>query len=196
MAATYINEVFMKKYIICNGGVEYDNEGNIVPPNLANALKHSKIRNRKGELLVCYHGTNAQFEDFKDDFISTSSGNFGWFGVGFYFTDSLKLAQSYGSIQRKCYLNITKPFVYSSKDNVYELLLLGVEPRSYDGHLMPYAYMDDNKPVEVFTTAIKNAGYDGVKYSYRQANYRPNVSGASNASEFVCFNTNQIYFID
>lgn len=172
-----------------------DNEGNVVPQELAMALRNSKVRNRKGQLIVCYHGTNADFAEFKDEFISQNSGNIGWFGKGFYFTDNTRLAQRYGNNLKKCYLNITNPFVYSSEDSIYTLYSLGVEPRVYDNRLQPYAYLEDETPIEVFTEAIKKAGYDGVKFSYRQGKYRPNSPGASNATEFVCFNTDQVYLI-
>lgn len=187
----------MKRYIRTSTTIEYDSEGNEVPAELAEKLRESKIRNRKGQLIVCYHGTNAEFNEFKDEFISSNSGNIGWFGKGFYFTDSIKLAKSYGNIQRRCYLNITHPFIYSSEDSLWELLSLGVENiRSYNGRLMPYAYLDDPAPVEDFTKAIRQAGYDGVKFSYRQAQYKPNIAGVSKASEYVCFNSSQVYFID
>ena len=175
---------------------EVDSEGNIVPSEIAAKLAGSKIRNRKGQLIVCYHGTNAQFKEFKDDFISSNSGNIGWFGKGFYFTSSAKLASHYGSNLRKCYLNITNPFVYSSPNSIWTLLQLGISPRSYDGKLQPYAYLEDETPIEEFTTAIKEAGYDGVKFSYKQAKYKPNVSGATDTVEYVCFRPNQVYFID
>lgn len=186
----------MKRYIKFNTAAEeLDNEGNIVPSELAEKLKNSKVRNRKGQLIVCYHGTNAQFNEFKEDFISTNSGNIGWFGKGFYFTDNTRLASSYGSNLKKCYLNITKPFVYSSEDSIYELLSYGLSPRVYDSRLVPFAYLDDEQPVEEFTQAVKEHGYDGVKFSYRQGKYKPNISGASSATEFVCFNSSQVYFL-
>lgn len=186
----------MKRYIRTTTDIEIDSEGNAVPVEIASTLSSSKIRNRKGQLIVCYHGTNAQFDEFKEDFISSNSGNIGWFGKGFYFTNSLKLAKSYGSIQRKCYLNITHPFVYSSEDSIYELYRLDIPVRSYNGRLAPYAYVDDPESIENFTKAIREAGYDGVKFSYRQAQYRPNITGASDAIEYVCFSPSQIIWID
>lgn len=185
----------MKRWIHAVTEAEIDNEGNVVPSDIASALRNSKIRNRKGQLVVCYHGTNSDFEEFKEDFISSNSGNIGWFGKGFYFSDSEKLAQSYGSKLKKCYLNITNPFVYSSPDSVYILLGLGVSPRSYEGRLVPYAYLEDEEPIEVFTTAVKEAGYDGVKFNYKQGKYKGNIRGTSSASEYVCFSPDQVYFI-
>lgn len=186
----------MKRYIRSSEYMEeIDNEGNVVPPDIASKLRNSRIRNRKGQLIVCYHGTNSDFKEFKDEFISQNSGNIGWFGKGFYFTDNSRLAQRYGTNLKKCYLNVTNPFIYSSEDSIYTLYALGVEPRVYDNRLQPYAYLEDETPIEVFTEAIKKAGYDGVKFSYRQGKYKPNGPGASNATEFVCFSTDQVLLI-
>ena len=174
---------------------EIDSEGNIVPNDLRSKLRDSKIRNRKGCLKVCYHGTNAEFKEFKEEFIASSSGNIGWFGKGFYFTDSTKLASSYGSKLRKAYLNIKKPFIYSSEDSIYTLLSLGIKPRVYNNRLQPYAYVEDAQ-IEEFTEAIKKAGYDGVIFSYKQGKYKPNIKGVSSSYEYVCFNANQIIDIE
>lgn len=186
----------MKRWIHSSTEYEVDNEGNAVPEDISVALRNSKIRNRKGQLIVCYHGTNSDFKEFKEDFISQNSGNIGWFGKGFYFSDSSKLSTSYGSILKRCYLNITNPFIYSSEDSIYTLYSSGVSPRVYNGRLQPYTYLEDETPVEVFTEAIKKAGYDGVKFSYKQGKYRGPIPGTSSASEFVCFSTDQIFLID
>lgn len=45
----------------------------------------------------------------------------------------------------------------------------------------------DEEPIEEFIQAVKEHGYDGVKFSYRQGKYRPNISGAGSVTEFVCF---------
>ena len=185
----------MKRYIKSSTQIEYDNEGNVVPADIAAALKSSKIRTRDGRLIVCYHGTSNEFDEFKDEFISQNSGNIGWFGKGIYFSDSQKLSQSYGSNLKRAYLNITNPFIYSSPDSIYTLLMLGVSPRVYNERLAPFAYLGDETPIEEFTSAVKDAGYDGVKFSYRQGRYRSNVSGTSNACEFVCFSPNQIFLL-
>ena len=186
----------MKRYIYSSMNSELDSEGSIVPEDIAYAFRNSKIRNRKGQLIVCYHGTNADFAEFKEDFISDNSGNIGWFGKGFYFSDSQRLSRSYGSILKKCYLNIVEPFVYSSPDSIYVLLDLGVSPRVYEGHLQPYAYLENDEPIEEFTRIVKEAGYDGVKFNYRQGKYKGNVVGTSNSSEYVCFNANQVYVLN
>lgn len=113
----------MKRMILSSSElIAVDCEGNEVPEDINNILQQSKIRNKKGQLRVCYHGTNAEFKEFKEEFISQSSGNIGWFGKGFYFTDSAKLAGTYGKNVRKFYLNIRNPFIYSRKDSIYIII--------------------------------------------------------------------------
>lgn len=60
----------MKRYIKSSMDIEYDSDGNVVPAEIANALKNSKVRNRKGQLLVCYHGTPSEFNEFKKEIIT------------------------------------------------------------------------------------------------------------------------------
>lgn len=192
-----MEEYKMKRWIhFSERTCELDNQGNVVPEELASKLADSKVRNKKGQLIVCYHGTNSEFKEFKEDFISENSGNIGWFGKGFYFSNSQKLSQSYGKNLKRCYLNITKPFIYSSEDSIYTLLDLGVSPRVYEGRLQPYAYLEDETPIEIFTEAVKKAGYDGVIFSYKQGNYKSLVRGAGQASEYVCFNASQVYMLE
>lgn len=187
----------MKRMILSSSElIAVDSEGNEVPEGMNHILRQSKIRNRKGQLRVCYHGTDSEFTEFKEEFVSTNSGNIGWFGKGFYFTDSAKLAGTYGKNVRKFYLDIRNPFIYSSEDSIYTLLSLGISPRVYDSRLQPYAYLDDPFPIEEFTQTVKEAGYDGVVFSYRQGRYKPPVSGTSSASEFVCFRPDQIIEIE
>lgn len=44
---------------------ETDNEGNILSPEQVEFFKDSKVRNDKGQLIVCYHGTDKKFDVFE-----------------------------------------------------------------------------------------------------------------------------------
>lgn len=71
----------MKRMILSSSElITVDSEGNEVPEGMNRILRQSKIRNRKGQLRVCYHGTDSEFTEFKEEFISTNSGNIGWCG--------------------------------------------------------------------------------------------------------------------
>lgn len=58
-----------------------------------------------------YHGTNAQFDNF--DLSKIGNRDSGWFGKGFYFTNSKGEASTYGKNIKEAYLNIKKPFDFS-----------------------------------------------------------------------------------
>ena len=81
-----------------------DSEGNTLTPEQQEFFKDSKVRDENGNLKVMYHGTTASFTTF-DKKKARSSG---YYGSGFYFTDSNSHAKQYGN-QYKVYLNITNP---------------------------------------------------------------------------------------
>lgn len=86
---------------------ETDNEGNILSPEQIEFFKNSKVRDEQGRLIVCYHGTDKEFDTFDISHSGTKGANF--FGKGHYFTMSSD--NDYGKIQKKCYLNITNPML-------------------------------------------------------------------------------------
>lgn len=73
-------------------------------------FKDSKIRDNNGNLKVMYHGSGASFTVFDKKKAKSS----GYYGSGFYFTDSSSHAQQYGS-NYKVYLNITNPMQEGAK---------------------------------------------------------------------------------
>lgn len=81
----------------------------------------SKVVDSSGNPLICYHGSNnpnIQVFDLKK--IGTSTGNYGHYGYGFYFSQYIQEAKTYGSNIYKCFLKIEKPFTGTDE----ELLLL------------------------------------------------------------------------
>ena len=69
----------MKRWIHASNSIQLtDNEGNAVPEEIAAKLASTRVKNLKGQLIVCYHGTNSDFNEFKEDFISSNSSNIGW----------------------------------------------------------------------------------------------------------------------
>ena len=83
-----------------------DSEGNELSKEQQKYFADSKVRDENGNLLVVRHGTNNEFNIF--DF--TKAGKNGaQEGYGFYFSDDPEITEKYGSIQKECYLNITKP---------------------------------------------------------------------------------------
>ena len=139
--------------------VETDSEGNPLSPEQIEFFKNSKIRDGGHNLRVCYHGINAEFNAFKIELLGKNSHNRGWFGNGFYFTTSDKLAKSYGNIVNAYYLDIKNPFVWSSEDSGMYAYNKGLLSNIGSGTFKPFvldpmAYVDDSVR-DTFTDMLK-----------------------------------------
>lgn len=76
------------------------------------AMPNSKVRDKTGKLLKVYHGTKADFNEFRRDYIG-STGRFE--GSGFNFTPYEGRAKSYGGNVLAGYLNIQNPLSAEEK---------------------------------------------------------------------------------
>jgi GNAT superfamily N-acetyltransferase len=77
----------------------------------------SKIVDEKGKPLVMYHGTDADFTEFKESYSGQSTGA-AFLGKGFYFSDSERDASHYGKNTMPVYLSIKKPYNFNTGDIV------------------------------------------------------------------------------
>ena len=94
-------------------GVQFsdrDSDGAKLSSEQIDFFKDSKIRDNNGNLKVMYHGSGASFTVFDKKKAKSS----GYYGSGFYFTESSSHAQQYGS-NYKVYLNITNPMQEGAK---------------------------------------------------------------------------------
>ena len=94
-------------------GVQFsdrDSDGAKLTSEQIDFFKDSKIRDNNGNLKVMYHGSGASFTVFDKKKAKSS----GYYGSGFYFTESSSHAQQYGS-NYKVYLNITNPMHEGAK---------------------------------------------------------------------------------
>jgi hypothetical protein len=73
-----------------------------------------------GKPIVLFHGTNQDFKSFDIKRIGYSKGNYGHYGYGFYFSDDIREAETYGKRILKCYIRMKNPFTATDE----ELLLL------------------------------------------------------------------------
>ena len=71
----------------------------------------------KGSTRKGFHGTNAKFKNFDADYIGTNTGNDGYSGYGFYFSDDPLEAETYGNNIMKRYVDLKKPFI-PERDNL------------------------------------------------------------------------------
>ncbi len=87
--------------------MDVDSDGSELTPAQQKYFADSKVRDEDGNLLVMYHGTSADFNEFDRNFIGTH-GSFE--GYGFNFTPSRERASGYsGGRILKGYVNITSP---------------------------------------------------------------------------------------
>ena len=134
-------------------------------------FKDSKILDENGNLLVMYHGSKTDVNEFKSEFIS------GWnmFGKGYYFTSSKRRAQGYakGSI-KETYLNITNPFFANKRnylDKIYpeinntreEIEEYSTEHEIGGREFFKICNYLDDIGADV-SKILQNLGYDGIYY--------------------------------
>ena len=103
------------------------------------------------EILKLYHGTNADFNDFNIKYFNIGSGDGGWLGKGFYFTNDYEYAESYGDV-KEVIVDIMNPYILT--DYIYS--------RS------PNKLANDlgvSNPYEI-TKKLKSMGYDSVMLKY------------------------------
>jgi hypothetical protein len=96
-----------------------DSEGHTLSKEQQDFFANSKVRDKNGNLVVCYHGTDAKFTVFDKSKINSSNGAF--YGKGFYFSNSKSAANQYGNNVYEYYLNITNPLYLDDVNSVSPL---------------------------------------------------------------------------
>lgn len=170
-----------------------DSENNYLSKEQAEFFKDSKVRDENGRLLECYHYTNNEFSVFENEKIASNSGDFGYFGKGFYFTARKDYAKGFGKNQIRAYINIKNPLIVenlstSEKYDLIEFIKEEVPKAKIDKNIsvdnlnftsLHYGLFADY--AEQFTNYAQKGGYDGI------------ISDSGNLpTEIVVFNSNQI----
>jgi hypothetical protein len=88
-----------------------DSSGKQLTPEQQEFFKDSKMRDDAGNLMVMYHGSPESFTVFDKKKAKSS----GYYGSGFYFTNSGSHANQYGNAY-EVYLNITNPLQDGTND--------------------------------------------------------------------------------
>lgn len=138
----------------------------------------SKVVNPKtGEPLVVYHGTNAEFTSF--DKMKAGSGNDkGLRGKGFYLSPNPMTATNYGKNVIDEFVSIRNPFNpfdFKTKSDIASYLNIDEDIFSFTQDVEFKVYQSYSGTL---SSAIKDAGHDGVIYLKRQ--------------EVIAFEPNQI----
>ncbi len=132
---------------------------------------NSKVVDSDGKPLILYHGTTKDFDAFNKKYIGTSTDN-GMLGKGFYFSLNNKTAESYGNSVVPVYLTIKNPLLidnFKTKEDVASHLGIDVSTLTVGGtgikSLQPFT--------GIFSTAVKNLGYDGVITKFEMVAFEP-----------------------
>ena len=123
--------------------VETDSEGTPLSPEQVEFFKNSKIRDRQGRLLVCYHGSNAKFDKFDVSKIHKYPG--------FWFTTDNDYAASHGASTYAFYLDARNPLDMEANDN---------EAWGILNHLFGDNTSEDKFWTKEFRDALIKLGYD------------------------------------
>lgn len=145
-----------------------DSEGNTLSEGQQEFFKDSKVRDENGNLLICYHGTDADFSVFDTNFISADNK----LGFGFYFMAGKKLQFSYKH-PKTVYLNITNPITDISKKLTRESVTafckeIGIEEFQFDdsesdlGIYQRLCYSYKGSVGRFLKSAVRLLGVDGV----------------------------------
>lgn len=134
----------------------------------------SKVVDENGEPLICYHGTNKKFSIFQYKALN----DYGFLGVGFYFTNLKNWAEAYATEYQN---NIGEPIVY-------EVFLNIRKPYK----ITKYDSISKESAIE-WTEHLKNIKKDGVVY----INVVDDEIGTNRTYyEWVAFYPNQIKLAD
>lgn len=87
------------------------------------------VNDKQKDPLMLYHGTDAKFNVFDENYIGIR--DLGYFGRGFYFSPNKNYASNYGNT-KQAYVNITNPIITDAND----MSLMGKNINNNDGVLV------------------------------------------------------------
>jgi len=150
----------------------------------------SKVVDENGEPMICYHATDNKFWEFKKE-----KQVVGYYGKGFYFSNSLEKAKQYGKRVIPAFLNIKSIFELS--DETPQKLLnelaeanVGIEDIGEDRDIeqrskYTFGYASEN--ADIFMNNLVKNGYYGIRMVYDLE---------STTYFFIVFDSNQIKLAD
>lgn len=149
-----------------------DSEGKQLTPEQQEFFKDSKVRDENGNLLVVYHGTNAEFTVFDENKFNANEFSGDYVGEGFYFTNNESTAKRYGANVYPTYLNVQNPVVINTKEDVVQFnKMFGAADSGSEYSVLEqmertkgqsrYYDLKKNNPSEIRSFLIEN-GHDGL----------------------------------
>lgn len=124
---TSVSDILPQNSKKSSGNVDFsiseDTQGRKLSAEQQEYFKDSKVVDTNGNLKVMYHGSPETFTVFD----RKKAKSFGTYGNGFYFTDSISHAGTYGEKPLTVYLNITNPLQNGTNNITKEQLRKFVE---------------------------------------------------------------------
>ena len=166
-----------------------DSEGRTLTKQQQEYFKDSKVRDKNGNLLVMYHGTDRAFTEFKNKYIQHGRA----VTDGFYLTPDRTNASEYGNNIMELYANIKNPLYLHNYNGVTRELIDRGYANDTDGLIKKYNLETDNSGVvptaKALTKLVKKLGYDGI---ITTTNENDTIDTDWSATQVVVFNSNQI----
>lgn len=163
-----------------------DSQGNKLTKSQETYFKSSKVCDNKENLLIAYHGTNFDFNVFKNKTAQHGRG----LTDGYYFATNKENANNYGKNIKEVYLNIKNPFYLHNGNGV----TLELKERGYNiDELIKNNILEADSSGVVPTakslkTFLQKKGYDGV-ITLTGKDERIDVGDPNN--QIVIFKSNQ-----
>lgn len=139
-----------------------DSEGHALSEGQEKFFADSQIRDKDGNLLVMYHGTDAY-----EDFSVFKSGKYGYLGKGMYFSEKESIAEKYSEQNGykgrvyKVYLNVKNPLIVTSDNPAIEILGEKVAARRALKNSYSTRWIT---PADI--KKLQDKGYDGIIWRY------------------------------
>jgi hypothetical protein len=176
--ASSVVDTFVEQYNEDHGVMysDRDSEGKTLSKEQQEFFKDSKVRDKDGNLMVVYHGTNqGDFNTFLWDKTQRADG--GFFGRGHYFTSSKGMADLYGKRVIEAYLNIKNPFVWDEQILTYD----GEKP----DNLVARNIISRINMAKVFPSIFSNNTMTGFKYNSDSGEYEETTIKWSNLEKEI-----------
>ncbi len=189
-----------------------DSLGNELSAEQQEFFKDSKVRDERGRLLVCYHGTKSQFTEFDREKIGSNHNGWGAWGKGFYFSSNSWRARQWGDYKSdaglnnalftnkyssdvkvmQVYINLVNPYIdMETHDNrLLEFVLNNekIHKLVYEDRLVEESYVERNL-IEV----AQDVGKIDVQDMLKRFGYDGIICEYSNGNrEIVAYEPNQI----
>lgn len=143
---------------------------------LETIFPESKIRD------IVYHGTQNNFDQFDENKISENSGNFGFYGKGFYFTPDQR--SIHGDVIVKALINIRNPYHFDMKGDLSDSNNL----EKYFAKKIDETFCQNKKGYEDYYNELYD-NYDGVVVHRNMGKSNDSIS------EISIFNVSNIHIL-